>query len=409
MGPVMRIILRIAIPILFLAAGYGVMQLFQRGEEKPAYKRAERELPVAEVVELRRQSFQLILTAQGLVRPRNETSLTPRVAGRVHTISEHFEAGAFFKKGEVLLELDTTDFELQVAQGEAQLARSEAALAQEVARAEQALLDWDDLGYKDPPSELVRRKPQLKEAKANVKAAEAQLLGAQRDLERTQILAPYDGCIRSCSIGLGQSVSSGTTLGEIFSTDHAEVRLPLSAEDLAFVHLPEEDPSRVITATLTDALQPTGEQSWEARIVRSEGVLDETSRELFVTARVNDPYGIDNNNPPLRVGQPVLAKITGKLLENVYVIPRSSLRNPTEIVLVDPETSTIERTKITPLWSNETQIIVDQEFPEGWLLVLSRLPVAANGTEVKTVAPGEAHKAVKNPEEDSKTEEDSEA
>ena len=397
----MRVILRIAIPILLLAAGYGVMQMFQSTEEMPTFKRAEREPPVAEVVELRRESYQLILTAQGLVRPRNETSLTPRVAGRVHTISEHFEAGAFFKEGEVLLELDTTDFEAEVAQGEAQLARSEAALAQEQARAEQALLDWADLGYTDPPSDLVMRKPQLKEAEANVKAAEAQLLRAQRDLERTQVLAPYDGCVRTRTIGLGQSVGSGTALGEIFSTDHAEVRLPLSAEDLGFVHLPEEDPSRVITASLTDALQPDEEHTWEARIVRSEGVLDETSRELFVTARVNDPYGITKESPPLRVGQPVLAKITGKLLEDVYVIPRSSLRNPTEIVLVDPETSLIERTEITPIWSNETQIIVKQELPEGWLLVLSRLPVAANGTEVKTVAPGEAHKAVKNPEEDS--------
>lgn len=369
------------------------MQLFEGASEEPSFERPKREAPIAEVIELRRQEFPVTLTTQGVVQPRNSTSLTPRVSGRILRVSERFEPGAFFSKGEVLLELDPTDFEAAVATAEAQLARSEAALAQEQARSQQALLDWKALGNTDAPSDLVMRKPQLKEAEANLKAAEAQLLQAQRDLERAQVLAPYDGCVKERLVGLGQTVNSGTTLGEIFSTADAEVRLPLSADDLSFALLPEEHPDTTIDAVLTDALRPENERTWIGQVVRSAGVLDEGSRELFLTARVTDPYGLKSGKPPLRMGQPVLAKIAGTTLPNVFVVPRSSLRTPTQVILVDPETSTIQRTDIFPIWSNETEVVVQDDLPEGWLLVVSRLPVAANGATVKPVPAGEAPKA----------------
>lgn len=395
----MRALLRLAIPIVFLLVGYGLMVSLKASKKEPAVRRPPHEVPIAEVVEIRRQDFSVTLTAQGVVHARNATSLTPRVSGRVVAIKEDFEAGAFFKKGEILLQLDATDFEADLASAEAQVARSEAALAQEKARSLQALLDWTDLGYTDPPSDLVLRKPQLKEAEANVKAAEAQQLQAERDLERTDVLAPYDGCVRTRLVGLGQSVNSGTSLGDIFSTDFAEIRLPLSAEDLPFINLPEENGSQSISAILTDALKPVDGLSWTAEVIRSEGVLDETSRELFLTARVADPYGLKSDHPPLRIGQPVLAKVTGKVLKGVYVLPRSSLRSPTEVILVDPETSTIQRTTIAPIWSDKTQLVVRDELPEGHLLVVSRLTIAANGTKVKTIPYDEAPKAALSPEE----------
>lgn len=398
----MKLLLRIAIPLVLLIAGYVTMISLEKAEEKPSSGRpTTRTLPLAEVIDLSLQNFQVKLTAQGVTRPRNATALTPRVAGRVLVINENFDVGAFFKKGDVLLKLDPADFEAALAGAEAQLARSEAAIAQEVARAEQAELEWQDLGYTTEAPDLVLRKPQMKEAEANVKAATAQLLKAQRDLERTQVLAPYDGCVRTRLIGLGQSVGSSTTLGDIFSTDSAEVRLPLSAEDLPFIDLPEGNHTDTLEAILTDALSTTTQHTWSARIIRPEGVLDETSRELFVIARVEDPYGLKSNHPPLRVGQPVQAVITGKILEGVHVIPRSSLRSPTEVTLVDPETSTIHRTEITPIWSNKTEIVVEDNLPAGWLLVVSRLPVAADGSPVKIVRKGEAPKAAQRPDQES--------
>jgi RND family efflux transporter MFP subunit len=369
-------------------------------EEEPVQARGPRTLQTAEVVPLVRSSFAVFINSQGVVRPHNSTLLTPRVAGRVQTIHSRFEPGAFFKKGDVLLELDSSDFDAALAGAEARLARADAELAQENARAEQALLDWVDLGYTDPPSDLVLRKPQLKEAEANVKAAQADLVQAQRNLERSQVLAPYEGCVLVRNVGPGQSVSSGTALGEIFSTDFAEIRLPLSTDSLPFVNLPGED-TETVEAILTDALNTAEEQSWKATILRSEGVLDETSRELFVIAQVDDPYGLQSDHPRLRIGQPVRARIAGKVLKNVFVIPRKALRSPTEIILVNPDDSTIRRTEIDPIWSDESQVIVSHNLPEDadeWLLVVTRLPWAADGAEIEIIPAGEGPKAAQTPE-----------
>lgn len=397
----MKIALRLLIPLLLLAAGYGAMRYLGKKEEVTAPPRhRERELPKAEVVELRRSNFAASIGSQGVVRAHNSTALTSRVSGRVHVVNNRFEDGAFFKKGDVLLELDPTDFDAALAGAEARLARAHAALAQEEARSQQALLDWQDLGYTEEPSDLVLRKPQLKEAEANVKAADADLIQAQRNLERSRVLAPYDGCVLKRNVGPGQSVSSSTPLGEIFSTDYAEVRLPLAAEHLPFIALPGEDGKGTIPVVLTDALQADNEYQWSAKIIRSEGVLDETSRELFVIARIDDPYGLASDGPRLRVGQPVHARIEGKVMKNVFVLPRKSLRSPTEVLLVNPEDDTIQRTDIAPIWSDENHVIVRDNLPDAWLLVLSRLPFAANGAKVEPVPADNGPKAVQRPEDD---------
>lgn len=48
---------------------------------------------------------------------------------------------------------------------------------------------------------------------------------------------------------------------------------------------------------------------WQAKIVRTKGALDENALELFAVARVDDPFGLASGHPPLRIGQPVTARM----------------------------------------------------------------------------------------------------
>ena len=193
-------LIRIIFPIAVLAVGYLLFHQLADEKEMPRPRLGERRIIEAQANVLKKEDYQVVLQSQGLVQPHNKTSLTPRVGGRVREISPNFESGSFFKKGETLLILDPTDFQTAKTAALARLARAEASLAQEDARAKQALLDWNDLGYTDPPTDLVLRKPQLKEANANVKAAQADLDDAIRDLERTEVIAPYAGRVRQLSL-----------------------------------------------------------------------------------------------------------------------------------------------------------------------------------------------------------------
>ncbi|MDE0861894.1 MAG: efflux RND transporter periplasmic adaptor subunit [Akkermansiaceae bacterium] len=385
-------LLRIIIPLLILAVGYFGFGILAEKEELEVRTRPAPKIIETEVQVMERRDFRVTLSTQGIVRPHNETALTPRVSGRVIKISPKFESGSFFEKGDILLELDPSDFLAALSAAEARLARSEAAFAQEDARAKQALLDWEDLGYTEPPTELVLRKPQLKEAEANVKASEAELLSAQNDLKRAQVLAPYDGRVRERSVGLGQSVSPGTTIGEIFSTNFAEVRLSLSTRDLVHVDLPDNPDDLAVPVTLTDALATENPTTWRGMIVRTEGSLDEKSRKLFVIARVDDPFALKKENaatPPLRIGQPIRAEIKGNTIENVFIVPRDTLLRPNEIVLIEPVELTIARTRIEPVWSDSVNLIVRDNITEGWLLSTSRLPSAPQGAPVVILEPEE--------------------
>lgn len=378
-------LLRLLIPIVILALGGLLAWKYGKPVEPPKPSPAPPQVLKTEVMELNRTRYQVILDSQGTVRAHHTTTLTPLVAGTIVKIHEGFEDGAFFKKDEILAELDPADFKASVASAESQVARAQAALAQEEARAKQARMNWDDLGYNEEPSELVLRVPQLKEAKANVDAAMADLDQAVRNLDRTKIRAPFDGRVRQRAVGLGQAVGASTPLGEVFASDYAEIRLPLSPRQLEFIRLPVRPGDPSVDVTLTDALGGADGTRWQARIVRTEGTLDESSRELFAIARIDDPFGLQTGKAPLRIGQPVRAAIQGVALENVFVIPRHSLRGVNRIYLVDRNEGQILRTDIDPVWTTAEDIVVSKGLQEGQWLSITRLPYAPDGAPVEII------------------------
>jgi RND family efflux transporter MFP subunit len=378
-------LLRLLIPLIILA--FGGLAAWRLGipVEAPKPQPAPPQVLKTEILELQRSDYQVTIDSQGSIRAHYTTTVTPQVAGTIMKLHERFEDGAFFKKDEVLAELDPADFQVAVSAAESRLARAEAVLVQEEARAKQARLNWQDLGYEEEPSDLVLRIPQLKEAKASVDAATAELEQARRDLERTKIRAPFDGRVQERVVGLGQAVGGSTPLGEIFATDFAEIRLPLAPRQLDFITLPSHPGDPEVPVTLTDAIAQRHDIQWEARIVRTEGALDESSRELFAIARIDDPFGLVSGKPPLRIGQPVRASIRGNILNEVFVIPRHTMRGVNRIYLVDRQNPAIQRTNIEPIWSTADVLVIKDGLQPGQWLATTRLPYAPDGAPVEIV------------------------
>ena len=85
--------------------------------------------------------------------------------GRVLEVSPKFKSGGRFAKGEVMLEIDGSDYVAALAKAESALADAQLSLAREEARAAQARRDWKKLGRGDA-SDLVLGIPQIASAKA---------------------------------------------------------------------------------------------------------------------------------------------------------------------------------------------------------------------------------------------------
>lgn len=236
----------------------------------------------------------LDVVAQGEVRPRTDINLTAEVAGRIVKTSEAFVVGGAFKDGDLLVKIEDADYRAAVAGAKARVAQAEELLRREEAESDLARKDYEALGRAENPSELTLRLPQLAQTRAAFAAAKADYTSAALDLARTEIKAPFVGRVRERNAGVGQFISPGAPIGRIFSTDVAEIRLPMTDGDLAklgvpldFSETPENPgPPVMLSATLAGAFH-----EWQARIARTDGAIDPATRQISVIAIVDDPYG----------------------------------------------------------------------------------------------------------------------
>jgi RND family efflux transporter MFP subunit len=379
-------VLRWVIPVLLVGAGVIAYKMLSTPLEKPKKPPGVVRALKTRVIELKVEDYTTSVETSGIVRAHNEITLTSQVPGRIVKVSQQFEDGAFFNKGEVLVQLEEADFAAAVAGGEAQLAQASAGYAQERARAEQARRNWEDLGYEDEPNELVLRLPQLREAEARVEAAKSQLAQAQRSLQRAKVLAPFNGRVRQRLVGISQAVNGGTALGRIFAVDYAEVRLPISGNEMGFLELPEDRDDPPVEVVLSDALDENNETRWAAEIVRTEGALDQSSLDLYAIARIRDPFGRESGMPSLRIGQPVLASMQGRVLEDVIKVPRGAVRQLKRIYIVDKEELTVRGINVVPIRGNEEYLIIrDESISDGDFLATSPMAYVPNGASVEII------------------------
>ncbi len=328
--------------------------------------------PLVDVLTLETMTANFEVASQGTVRPRTETVLSAEVSGTITRISPKFIAGGVFGDNEVLLRIDPTNYEVAVRQAEALV--------------KQRTIEYE--GAKQLRSQGYRAETEYASAAAALATAEAELVRARRNLERTYIRLPYEGIVRSKEADLGQFVNPGTRLGIVFATDTAEVRLPLTDADLAYVDLPD---AAEITASggadgpavRLSATRKGRPVEWSARIVRSEGVVDEKSRVTYAVARIDDPYRLHSDGPTLPVGTFVRAVIEGAAAENVIRVPRAVLRGSDELVFVDDDNKLRIRT-VDIVRADGSYVYLRGGAEPGERVVVTALESPVNGMGVRT-------------------------
>lgn len=384
----MKKTLKILLPVAILAAGGAAAVALILARPHVETSRPESPAPLVRVMTVEVSDQPLTVRTQGTVAPRTTTTLVPEVAGRIVDADRDFEEGGFFEKGDVLVTIDARDYELAVVRARARVAEARVRLSREEEEAAVARREWEDLGDGEP-TPLALREPQLAEARAGLEAAQADLRRAELDLERTEVRAPFAGRIREKFVDIGQYVTPGTRLAQIYSVDYAEVRLPVPDADLAFVDLPldyrgENAGGRGPAVTL-EAEFAGRRHAWEGRIVRTEGELDPKSRMVHVVARVDDPYarGRSAERPPLAVGMFVEAAIAGITAEKVVRIPRSALHSGDRVLVVSDEDRIVIR-EVEVLKTDRESVVISSGLADGERICLSPLETVVDGMKVRT-------------------------
>lgn len=376
-------------PCAIVAAGWFGFSMISVEIEKEPPPEAKKLTLRTRVEDLEVIDYPVVVKTHAIVQAHNQVSLAAEVSGRVASVSNAFEVGAYFAKGEVLVEIDPRDYETALAIAKSQLVAAQSALKLAKLNEERRLrlVASQAVSQSDADSASAARE----QAEADVELAATQVEQAELNLERTKVLAPFDGRVQSKMIGVGQMANPNSPLGEVFAVDFAEVRLPISGEQRRFLTLPEfaDDPS--VDVTLRDAINEASDHTWRAKIVRTEGVLDENSRDLFAIARIDDPFGRGTGEPPLRIGQPVVASIEGKVLKGVIALPRRAVRQLDKIVLVKPADQTLLPLNVRSLWSDAENVIVGAaEVPVGMWLATTPLAFTPEGAKVEIIPEADA-------------------
>ncbi len=386
----MKRTIRFLLPLLILLGGIAISAALIASGPEATRQRPQTPPPTVEIITLEPGPYQVKVASRGTISPRTESTLVAETTGRIVSISDNFYNGGFFEKGDLLLQIDDRDYQNTVIIARAEVAQRQLALTEEQARSDQARRDWEQFQHQTPPPPLVVRTPQLDNAMAALDAAKARLRQAELNLERTRILAPYAGRILTKEVDLGQYITTGTRLARIYASDALEVRLPLSAEQLSYLTLPEEFRDRpAIPATRQAAVTFSariGSETftWSGRLIRTEGAIDVSSRQLFVVARIDDPYRRQDNRPQLKIGQFVEARISGSQLEGVFSIPRQAIHGERTVHVITSE-NRLERRELDILWRDTDYLVASGPLRPGEQIALTRLPFAADGIMVRII------------------------
>lgn len=381
------------IGILILVVGIGLTTLIVKS--KPEAKRDSSittiNSPKVEVLTITPQTHTGNIVTQGTVEPLTQITLTSEVQGRIVKTSPKLENGAFFNKGDVLLEVEKTDYKVEVARAQLAVSQAQEQLASERAQASQAKREWRDLGQADANA-LFLRKPQLNRAKSQLALAQAELSKAKLKLARTSIKAPFSGRVESENISTGQYLNIGSPVATIYATHAVKVRLPLTDKQLSLISSPEAKQATskvVITAEIAGT-----KHQWPAALTQMDASIDQQSRQSYVIAEVKSPFNRAKHPEPIVPGMFVNATITSKPLQNTLLVPSSAIQVEQAVFTVDDENK-LQKVPVTVLINdvlvggesdNKTSYsIIKAPSEQALNVMITNLPFASSGLAVEVV------------------------
>lgn len=191
----------------------------------------------------------------GIVREAHEISLGFKTAGQIKTIA--VKEGDRVRKGQLLAELDASDYRLAVEAAQIQYDQ----LSSEAARAER-LLEQQSMSKND-----------YEKLSAGLKQLKVQLQAKQNQLDYTRLYAPADGFVQAVNFSPSEMVDAGTPLFTLLDVSHMEVSADISVKDYmrrdhfaSFTCLPADGSGRIPMKLLSLTPKADGNQLYQMRL-----------------------------------------------------------------------------------------------------------------------------------------------
>ncbi|MEW5562660.1 MdtA/MuxA family multidrug efflux RND transporter periplasmic adaptor subunit [Enterobacter asburiae] len=319
------------------------------------------------------------LTGLGTITAANTVTVHSRVNGQL--LALHFQEGQQVKAGDLLAEIDPSQFKVALAQAQGQLAKDNATLA----NARRDLARYQQLVKTNLISrqEMDTQQSLVTESLGTVKADEAAVASAQLQLDWTRITAPIDGRVGLKQVDIGNQISTSDTTGIVVLTQTHPI-------DLVFT-LPENDIATVVKAQkagqnlAVEAWDRTNKQKLSTGALLSlDNQIDTTTGTIKLKARFN------NMDDALFPNQFVNARLLVDTEQNAVVIPAAALQmgNEGNFVWVLNDENKVSKHIVVPGIQDSQKVVISDGLSAGDKVVTDGIDRLTEGAKVEVV---EAH------------------
>ncbi len=359
------------------------------GQQKPGAGAGRRGMrgpaPPVQAASATSESVPRYLTGLGTVTAANTVTVRSRVDGQL--IALHFQEGQQVKAGDLLAEIDPSQFKVALAQAQGQLARDKATLA----NAQRDLARYQQLAKTSLVSrqELDAQQALVNETAGTIKANEAAVASAQLQLDWSRVTAPIDGRVGLKQVDVGNQISSGDTSGIVVLTQTHPI-------DLVFT-LPESDIATIMQAqkagkTLSvEAWDRTNKQKLSTgKLLSLDNQIDTTTGTIKLKAR------FDNLDDVLFPNQFVNARMLVDTQHDAVVIPAAALQmgNDGHFVWVLNADNKVSKHLVTTGIQDSSKVVITGGLSAGDRVVTDGIDRLTEGATVEVVqaaaATGEA-------------------
>ena len=372
--PLTLFILRFVCALLLLATAEGLRRVFASFKKPPAKVEQIEKTHFIKVARIERKNHLLSLEGYGVIQSSEIITLSSEVAGIITYVNDKMEPGFEIKKGEILFEIDKTDFELSVNLMKSKISVIEARIKEsetdqtfveksislyqkETELAEKEVKRQQDLLKKNIGSEnnkelaekalisaenmLLSARKQLSTLKSSVKTmqeqkkeAENSLLIESNKVSKCTITAPKDLRVVSRHIEAGQVATPQMAAVTLEDSKNLEIPVKISGPKIVkWLKLSknENDLFKALQSTSAKIYWIEGDNLNEL----AEGTLTRIEKYNSQNRMIEAIVTLKKVKAVTATGMFCKVEISGKELQNVFRIPRVALTKTGQAMVIE--------------------------------------------------------------------------
>jgi membrane fusion protein, multidrug efflux system len=363
-----KIILSVIGVLLVVAALFGAKAIIDSNTvERPPQNKVVKTVFVDTV---QNRTVPIVIPANGTVTALNKTELFSEVEGVFRSSSKPFRPGQQYNRGQVLLNLDASEFVANVRSARSELYNSITAIMPDLRldypeyypKWEEYLNNFDVNRNLSPLPETESNQEKYFIAGRGIVSAYYNIKNLEARLNKFNVVAPYNGVLTEASVTVGSLIRPGQKLGEFIDPTEFELEVAIrkSFSDLL-------QPGENVTLTNLERTQ-----TFEGTVSRINSRIDQDSQTIQVFINIKDE--------DVREGMYLEAQLEARKVEDAIEIPRELLVDQNKVFVVRDETLVL--VEVEPVYNSSEKVVI-KGLQDGAYLINSPVPGAYSGMLVE--------------------------